>query len=490
MGPTETLRKTAETGYEKAIFTNTVEKNREVAAMIQLEFGLLYHYYMDSIRSREYFLKAQEISGLVTQLSGAMGRRTKFQSFDLPQLVLLAKSKESTPIENQSVPESIQNPDPDAPQLENIKFTEALPDSEANLSVLDQCIVLALCLDVKNRNPRHGLTWEEMRVYVERVLKNPNNWTVYSMGLLIRARLEFEKTSTMDKACMQIQVLVDQHSNDLEKDTSVAVRMKYIHLVAYPPQILMKKELGQKWLTIGSAASAQKLFEELEMWEEIVDCYVVRNMRDEAEALIRKCLEKEPSPRLWCTLGDLTGNFDYYEKSWELSQHRFTRAKRSLGKLAMQQQKFDEAIRHLEDALRVNPQYGDAWFRLGCCALAVNNYNLAHQAFSRVVQLHPDDGESWNNLASVNVKRGKNKHALKSLKEAVKYKNQSWQIWENILLISMDLGELNDSIYAMDNILELKDNYVDTTALSLLVKLITTDIRKVNQNQGLSCIKN
>jgi len=342
MGPTETLRKAAVSGYEKAVFSYPVESDREIASMIQLEYGILYHHYTDSFRARQHFLQAQEITGLVTQLSGAMGRRTKFQSFDLPQLVLLAKSKD--PVDNSPnpavIPETIQNPDPDAIQIESgIKFTDSVPDSEANLSVFDQCIILALCLDVKNRNPRHGLTWEEMRVYVERVLKNPNNWMVYSMGLLIRARLEFEKNSTKDKSCMQIQVLVDQHSSDLEKDTSVSVRIKYLHLLAFPPQILLKKELGQKWLSLGSAASAQKLFEQLEMWEDIVDCYIVRNLRDEAESLIRKCLETQPTSRLWCTLGDITGKEEYYEKAWALSQGRFSRAKRQLGKLAMQNQK-------------------------------------------------------------------------------------------------------------------------------------------------------
>lgn len=35
--------------------------------------------------------------------------------------------------------------------------------SDAPLSALDQCVVLALCLDVRNSNPADGLTAEEMR---------------------------------------------------------------------------------------------------------------------------------------------------------------------------------------------------------------------------------------------------------------------------------------------------------------------------------------
>ena len=40
---------------------------------------------------------------------------------------------------------------------------------DAPLSALDQCVVLALCLDVRNSNPADGLTAEEMRTCVARV---------------------------------------------------------------------------------------------------------------------------------------------------------------------------------------------------------------------------------------------------------------------------------------------------------------------------------
>jgi hypothetical protein len=65
-------------------------------------------------------------------------------------------------------------------------------------------------LNVKNTNPKCGLLHEEMEVYVRRVLHNPNNWMVYSMALLLRSRLEGEKVKTVDRACMQLSVLVDQ----------------------------------------------------------------------------------------------------------------------------------------------------------------------------------------------------------------------------------------------------------------------------------------
>ena len=83
------------------------------------------------------------------------------------------------------------------------------------LHPLDQCIVLSLCLDVSNSNPRDGLTQEEMFPYVERVLQQPpsassTNWMVHSTALLERSWLEFERRKTMERSLLQMQALLDQ----------------------------------------------------------------------------------------------------------------------------------------------------------------------------------------------------------------------------------------------------------------------------------------
>lgn len=60
---------------------------------------------------------------------------------------------------------------------------------------------------MKNNNPQHGLTNEEMMAYVMRVHANPNNWLVFSTCLLLKSRLESEKVRTSERAALQIQVI-------------------------------------------------------------------------------------------------------------------------------------------------------------------------------------------------------------------------------------------------------------------------------------------
>ena len=59
------------------------------------------------------------------------------------------------------------------------------------------------CLDVQNTNPKDGLTAEQMKPYIARVLAHPNNWMVYSTALFQRARLEFTSRHSFDRALLQ-----------------------------------------------------------------------------------------------------------------------------------------------------------------------------------------------------------------------------------------------------------------------------------------------
>jgi hypothetical protein len=132
-----------------------------------------------------------------------------------------------------------------------------------------------LCLDVKNNNPRHGLTTEEMMPYVRRVQTHPNNWLVHSTCLLLKSRLELESRRTADRAALQLQALVDQFFDDEGKPLHDALRerTRYFFSLAYPHRGAMQKELGECFLSLGSAASALQIFEKFEMWEQIITCY-------------------------------------------------------------------------------------------------------------------------------------------------------------------------------------------------------------------------
>lgn len=160
------------------------------------------------------------------------------------------------------------------------------------------------------------------------------------------------------------------------------------------------------------------------MWDEVIECYQIREQPHKALEVVSDRLKIEESPKLLCLLGDLTNKEEHYLKAWEVSGRRYTRAKRSLGLMAFNSGKvclilyshscssqYKEAAVHLQEALAINPQFGSSWFRLGVVGLRLPDLPLAQRAFSRVVQLHPEDGEAWNNLGSVFLKMNKKYHS-------------------------------------------------------------------------------
>ena len=134
-----------------------------------------YFNFKIAFKNKPYFLEATEISKFKWSLTGALGKRTKFQTFDVAQLVLFAESSmdEDQVFENNTLESKMDASKPrtldlnDDVLLEKIEITDKseLPKNN-NLKVIDQCILLACSLNVKNTNPEHGLTKEEMQPYV------------------------------------------------------------------------------------------------------------------------------------------------------------------------------------------------------------------------------------------------------------------------------------------------------------------------------------
>ncbi|TYZ63878.1 hypothetical protein PybrP1_006241 [[Pythium] brassicae (nom. inval.)] len=509
-------------------------------ARLEVEWGLAQHHFAKNRQGKRSFERAKELSGVSAQLSGSMGKRTKFQQKSTAQMVLLAASKhpptdgapsvyataaaasthadfggkqaeEEEPV--QAAPAavgddgltdaerelqrlvqdgaasyrdiSLDQVDQDNILHEHIAFEDASLTAQGNLQVVDQVILLALCLDVKNSNANDGLTREEMFPYITRVLENPNNWMVYSTGLLERAWLECETSKRRERAILQMQALVDQHTTRLTitQNSLAAIadaapareRMAFVHALAFPPRYVLKRDLAERYLAIGVVQSALEIFEELEMWDDVVKCYQILDKPLRAEKLIRARLAVAPTPYMWCCLGDVTHEPAHYETSWALSKHRFARAKRSLGRHCFEAGEYEAAIAHYQESVEVNPMNTSAWFVMGTMGMRRERWELALRAFTRVAQLDPENGEAWGNIGSIHMHTGRYLEAFAVLQEALKQKRHMWQMWENYAVCAMETDKYGEAIYALHQHLDLREKHhrpVDHEVLAWLVEAI------------------
>ncbi|KAH9270510.1 hypothetical protein BASA83_007322 [Batrachochytrium salamandrivorans] len=405
------------------------------------------------------------------------GKRTKFQTFDATQLIVVAESRRgaTVPLESASTPITLDHNDDTL--LEKLKITDKNAAPQHNLSVVDQCILLAFCLNVKNTNPIHGLTTEEMFPYVRRVLDHPNNWMVHTMGLLLRCRLEMAKSRTAERSVLQLQALVDQFT---VLDSTVSERMEHIFSIMLPSKWELERELGERFVSLGVIRSAMEIFERLEMWEDVVSCHIMLEEPSKAEVIVIELLKTSPnSPKFLCLLGDIKGDIQYYMKAWEVSGNRYARSMRSLGAHYFKKENMEKCVECYQLALALNPLFENSWFVLGCAAMKIENFDIAERAFNRVTVIDPDNGEAWNNLASVYIKGKKLREAFNCLKESLKHNYDASNIWENYLFVSVDIGEFSESIRAIDRVLMIrvdkprfKDSLVDFDILDIVMLAI------------------
>lgn len=339
-------------------------------------------------------------------------------------------------------------------------------DSGGQLSTLDQSILLALCLDVSNNNAADQLTYEEMMAYIERVLQQANNWMIHSTCLLERSWIEFERRKTADRAMLQIQALIDQHStkltytqasyNAIEDSAPVQERLLCIYQIVYPSIFELKRDLALKYLRCQVFMSALNYFKELEMWDEVVTCYQLLDKPTRAEMVVREQLKNGESPYMLTSLADLTGKEEFYERAWIVSRRRFARAKRTLGKICFDRGQFQECSDHLAEALSVQPLVHTAWYLKGLACMRMNAWELGIEAFVRCVQLESEVGEAWANLGAIHMKTKNWKKAEHALEEAIKHKREDFRIMENLLGVTLALGKWKESVRYMSWLVDLR----------------------------------
>ncbi|KAG6899989.1 hypothetical protein C0993_004608 [Termitomyces sp. T159_Od127] len=529
-----------------------------------LEEGLLEHQLSQDRSAADLFVQAAKTTALEYELTGALGKRTKFQQSDLSQLVLLAESHlsvddiipttGSSNLNEENDAEKSQDQQPNIPEtialnddtlLEQTEFTSSNPSapnsrlthinpaSQPPLHPLDQCILLAMCLNVKNTSPSHGLTNEQMAPYISRVISHPRNWSVHTMALLLRSRLESSRTRTVERSTLQLQALIDQMPT---ADSTLQERLLYFHSIHLPSKWELERELALRFLSLGVVRSALEIFERLEMWEEVVKCWVTLERPEKGIAIVRDLLEGRKAEaeeivsrgkitsanrrevhdnareaKLWCILGDLEPNnaVEHYERAWKISKGSSARAMRALGGYYFSRAKFTEAITCLKRAVAINPLISRSWFILGCAAMRVENWEEAKNAFARCVAIDEDDAESWNNLASMYLRIGttsgkkesseeaddndessagetaksfafSNKLlAFRALKQGLKFSYDNWRMWSNYMVVAMDVGELAESCRALGRVVEETSGKVgaDSADIDVLDRLVAAVTR-------------
>jgi len=324
------------------------EFSTETKVQFLLEKAQIYIMEGLDFKAKENVKMASKVSGFTYALSGALGKRTKFQQKDVSQLVVFAKSKEldqsktelddSTlasngieDLEKSIAPEALELNDDTL--LESIAFKKNLservdksslpselagmqPDEQPQLLPLDQITLLTEATLKDAFSPLDKLNREEILPYAVRVLSDkPTNWQIYTQALLVRSRIESHRSRTQERSVLQLQVIVDQIIADTQEGASltpdgipqiqitsflprakasesarVEERLKYIFQLNTPTRWEIETELAYAWSNAGSLVSALEIFKRLKLWAEVALCYHSVGQEDKARQVVRRQL--------------------------------------------------------------------------------------------------------------------------------------------------------------------------------------------------------
>jgi tetratricopeptide (TPR) repeat protein len=333
------------------IFGEQSAFSTEVKVQFLLEKAQIYIMQGLDLKVKENVNMAKTVSGFSYALSGALGKRTKFQQNDISQLVVFARSKESedgpsagslSGALKESTISNGDRPSKSAPTaldlnddtlLEAIEFAPTAsekvdnsalppelsnlnPDSQPQLKPLDQITLLTEATLKDILSPLDKLNSEEILPYAVRVLSDkPTNWQIYTQALLVRSRIESHRSRTQERSVLQLQVIVDQIIADtqeespsspdtipevrvtqflprakVEESAPVNERLRYIYQLNTPTRWELETELAYAWSGVGSLVSALEIFKRLKLWAEVALCFHSVGQEDKARQVVRRQL--------------------------------------------------------------------------------------------------------------------------------------------------------------------------------------------------------
>ncbi|XP_020581812.1 tetratricopeptide repeat protein 27 homolog isoform X2 [Phalaenopsis equestris] len=456
-----------------------------IASMGQIEAGILEYHYGRIDSSRLHLAHAAETSGTDISVIGILGYRTIHQVDAKPQLVLITKGQQAKGNRNLESFSQEQNDGQKmldrqgrldfesngqhecdilmAPRLIQDATTvgangeSAIIGKGAVLTLIQQAIVLAQCLHLQRTKRDDELSRWEMAPYIEAVdSQAPSNYIIRISCDILRIRWETTRSRTKQRALLMMDKLVEA----IYESVPMAAQRVQLAFCVYTPTIsALRKEYGELCVGCGMVGEALNIFEDLELWDNLIYCYRLLDKKAAAVDLINSRLHETPKdPKLWCSLGDVTNNDDFYEKALEISNNKSARAMRSLARSAYNRGDYERAKSLWESAMAVNSLYPDGWFALGAAALKARDINKAIDGFTRAVQLDPENGEAWNNVACLHMINKKSKAAFIAFKEALKFRRNSWQLWENYSHVAVDTGNFYQALEAIKMVLELSSN--------------------------------
>ena len=140
----------------------------------------------------------------------------------------------------------------------------------------------------------------------------------------------------------------------------------------------------------------------------------------------------------------------------------------SQAELALQQGNFlmtlrqiDKAIERYSHAIKLNPNYADAYNNRGMAYDNVGDIDGAIGDFNTAIQLNPNDAETYYNRGAVHVRKGDFANAIADFTKVIQLESNNVKAYCSRGLCRRAKGEVDRAIADFTKAIDLKPNYTD-----------------------------
>ena len=449
-----------------------------------------HHCLYYRVREAEKMIdKAASCVGLHLAETGALGKRTIHQVKDVAQFCLEIKTDARKyegrilEMDREQLARDVRLVD--ELRLESIKFKDSEDsnsETEVRLSGLQQAVLLCrYSCKVETVAVVDSLTCEEVLPYLAPVLGCPQAWALHLAALLARSKLEAKGGRTVERSMAQMENCVE---NIKMTGTEGGDRLRLVHVSTLPPLWEVERLLGKLLLSLGLTKAALEVFLKLEMFDEVIACYTLLELRHKAAEVIKQRIQEKETPKLWCLLGDATDNLECYHKALNLSNNRSARAYRSIGLHHYFDKDYERCIPLFEKSLDLSSFQPLLVLRLAFSSMEIKNWELASKSYRNYCSFEMDNFEAWNNLANCYIKLGDKQRAWRVMQEAVRCDFDNWKVWDNLMVLSLDIGAFNDVIRSYERILDIKQSHIDNQVLDILGRAVIDNLEDCEGNEA------
>ena len=133
----------------------------------------------------------------------------------------------------------------------------------------------------------------------------------------------------------------------------------------------------------------------------------------------------------------------------------------NLGWAHTQAGKFTEAVGVFQQLLKLSPHDPQVWEKLGDAYAGQGQQADAIRAYQKVIELKPDYADAQFKLGAAYASQGQNPEAINAFRLALKSKPEFPDAWFNLGVVSEQQGEHNEAVLFFTQALKLKPNYAE-----------------------------